>query len=276
MPLFFPSLGALNPNSRQMEFISYSIKVLDDLLFILLGMSDDTHETNVYRCIHLPSLVTSTQLPGGSLSLTENAFAVLQPKCNMESRAMGAGISSASEICSISTCPPTRPRYCFIITRIPRPSPGEAWEVYEVEIDLSIPGPIKVFSKVFQQYIVQLPTSPVHDSDGDLLLYVPRYLPPGLRDPLRTSLGIRFLRVGKMGYRRLARFEGVVNLHVYGLHVDRDAGYVIIRGTDHSPQATHSGPFICWLHEGKPGNMVHSRTRGSISSWGRGLLRRFL
>jgi hypothetical protein len=169
---FFPSPGALNPNSRQMGFVPRCTKVVDDVLFVTLDISDGSLE-HAYRCIHIPSLVISTQLPGGSLSLTENAFAVLLPKCIMESRASGSLFSVHTKIYSIPACPPTHPRYCFIIKRFLGQSRGVEWEVLEVEIDLSIPGPIKIFSRVSRQYTVQRPTYPLHDSDDDLLLYLP-------------------------------------------------------------------------------------------------------
>ena len=270
MPIsfFFPFPGALNLNLRQMGFLSRCTKVLDDLLFT----SHDTPygQTTAYCCIHIPSLVTSTQLPGGSLSLTENAFDVLLPKCIMESRAKGLLFTDHLTIYSVPACTPTHPRYCFIIRRLRTRSRGVEWEVLEVEIDLSIPGPIKVFSRVGQQYTVQRPTSLLHDSDDDLLLY----LPLGRGDLPRASLKIRFLRVGKPGKERLARLEGVDKMRLTGLSVDRDAGYVIVWAEDHWPQrTTRYCCFIWWLEERKLGNMVYSRTRELISNWGRGLLR---
>ena len=266
----FPSPGALNPNSRQMAFVPRFTKVCDDILFIIRDIFDVTHRTTAYRCIHLPSLVISTQLPGGSLSLTENAFAVLLPKCIMESRAKGSPFLVHTKIYSIPGCPPTYPRYCFTIQRLPRQSQTVDWEVIEVEIDLSIPGPIKVFSRVSQQYTVQHPAFPLHDSDEDLLLYLPLGrggLPP-------ASLSVRFLRVGKLGKKRQARLGGLDKLRLSGLGVDRDAGYVIIWAAEGPPQWYRQCSFIWWLDERNPGNTGHSRTREWISSWSRGLLRR--
>ena len=262
--------GALNPNLGQMEFDPRCTKALDDLLFISFDRSDGIHRNTTYRCIHIPSLVTSTQLPGGSLSLTENAFSVLLPKCIMESRATGSPFSVHSKIYSIPACPPTHPRYCFINTRSLEQSQGVGWEVLEVEIDLGIPGPIKIFSRVSQQYTVQRPTLLLQDSDDDLLLCLPlgrRYLP-------RASLSVRFLRVGKPGEERLARLGGVGKLRMTGLSVDKGAGYIIIWVADDRPPY-RGDHFIWWLDERKSGNMVYSRTKELISSWSRGLLRRF-
>ena len=264
---FFRSPGALNPNSRQTGFVPHCTKVLDDLLFTSLVIRDGAHWKTAYRCIHLSSLVTSTQLPGGTLSLTQNAFAVLLPKCIMESHAMD---STHAKIYSIPACPPTYPRYCFIITRFPRQPRAVDWEVIEVEIDLSIAGPIKVFSRVSQQYTVQVPTHPLHHSDDDLLLY----LPSGCEGLPHTSLNVQFLRVGKPGKARLARLGGVDKMRFYALNVDKDAGYVIIWAEDVWPEYTGDCFFIWWLDERKPGNKVYSRTKGLIARWSRGLLRR--
>ena len=254
-----------------MQFISSCTKVIDDLLFVSADLFAHAHRNTTYRCIHLPSLVISTQLPGGSLSLTENAFAALLPKCIMESRATRSSHNIYSRIYSVPACPLAHPRYCFIIKRFMRQPRGVEWEVIEVEIDLSIPGPIKVFSRVSQQYTVQHPTYPLHKSDDDLLLY----LPLGRGGLPRASLSVQFLRVGKPGKERLARLGGLDKLRLSGLDVDRDAGYVIIWAADNPPLWNRNCSFIWWLDERKPGNMVYSRTRELISSWSRGLLRRF-
>ena len=267
---FFPSPGALNPNSRQMEFIPFSTKVIDDLLFTIFDYPGSTPRNTAYRCIHIPSLVTSTQLPGGSVSLTENAFAVLLPKCIMESRGTWSRDPTHTTIYSVPSCLPTHPRYCFIIKRFPQQSWGVEWKVLEVEIDLSIPGPIKVFSRVSEQYTMQHPSYRLHDGDEDLLLYLPlrrRGLP-------RASLSVQFLRVGKPGKERLARLGGVDKSHLSRLSVDRDAGYITMWVAGDLHGRTHYYALIWWLNERKPGNIVYSRTRELITSWSRGLLRR--
>ena len=269
---FFPPPGALNPNSRQMKFIPRCIKVIDDLLLVSFDIfRSTTHWIPGYRCIHIPSLVISSQLPNGSLSLTEKAFATLLPKCIMESHAAESPYSVHTTICSIPACPPTHPRYCFIIRRFLGPSQGVEWEVIEVEIDLSIPGPIKIFSRVSRQYTVQHPTYILQDTDGDLLLYCTS----GRGVLPRASLSVRLLRVGKPGKVRVATLGGVNQMRLTGLSVDKDAGYVIIWATKDWPRSTRHYSFILWLDEGKPGNIVYSRTKELISSWSRGLFRRF-
>ena len=260
----------LGTNSRQMEFAPRCTQVFNDLLFTIRDISDGFHWTTSYRCIHLPSLVISSQLPGGSLSLTENASAVLRPKCNMESRATNSPSTVHTKIYSIPACPPTYPRYCFTIQRVLRQSRRVIWEVIEVEIDLSIPGPIKVFNRVSQQYTVQRPTSPSHDSDEDLLLYLP--LGPGGLP--RASLSVQFLRVGKPGKERLARLGGVDKLRLSGLSVDRDAGYVIIWASDDPPLWNRYCSFIWWLDGRKPDEMEYSQAKELISTWSHGPLRR--
>ena len=139
-----------------------------------------------------------------------------------------------------------------------------------MEIELSVPGTIKVFSRVSQQYTIRPSAYQLHDSDDDLLLYLP-FRRGGLP---RASLNVRFLRVGKPGKGRLTRLRGVDKMRLSWLSVDRDAGYVIIWAAKDLGGWTHYYAFIWWLDERKPGNMVHSRTRELITSWSRGLLRR--
>ena len=145
------------------------------------------------------------------------------------------------------------------------------WEVVEVEIDLSIPGPIKIFSRVSQQYIVQRSTSPIHDGDDDLLLH----LPLGRGGQPRASPSVRFLRVGKPDEGRVARLRGVDKMRLSGLSVDRDAGYVVIWEAEDWFRLTSDCGYICWLDERKAGDMAYSRTKELISSWRRGLKWRF-
>ena len=258
----FPFPGALNPDSRQMGGFPHCMKVLDDLLFTNFDISDGAHKNTAYRCIHLPSLVPSTQPPGGSPSLAENAFDVILPKCIKDPRAAMLSFSVHSKIYSIPASTPTHPRYCFINKRFLAPSQGVEWEVLEVEIDLSIPGPIKKLSRVGRQYNIQCPSFVVHDIDDDLLLY----LPLGRADQARASFSIQFLQVGEPGNERLAKLERVDEMRLTELCVDRDAGYVILLATDYRSQLGHYCSFIWWLDERKAG------TKELISSWSRDLL----
>ena len=254
-----------------MGFVPRCTKVVDDILFVTLVISGGTELNTEYRCIHIPSLVISTRLPGGSLCLTKEAFDVLQPNCIMESRASGRLFPGQPQIYSIPACPTTHPRYCFIIRRFVEEPRRVQWEVLEVEIDLTIPGPIKIFSNVSRQYTVQLSCSPLHDIDEDLLFY----LPSGLNAQPSASPSVRFLRVGKLDKGRVVRLEGVDQMHLCGMCVDRDAGYVIIWASEDWPRSNRQCGYICWLDERKSGDMVYSRTKQLISSWSRGLLRHF-
>ena len=269
---FFLPLGALNPNSRQMKLIPRCIKVLDDLLFVSFDIfRSTTHLSPDYHCIHIPSLVISTQLPDGTLSLTENAFTVLLPKCTMESRTAGSPYSVYTTIYSIPACPPTHPRYCFIIKRFLRHCRRVEWEVIEVEIDLSIPGPIKIFSRVSQQYTVQHPNLLLHDTDDDLVLYHTS----GRAVLSRATFSVQLLRVREPGKVRVARLGGFDRMRLTGLSVDKDAGYVIIWAAKYWPRCTRRYSFILWLDGRKPGNMVYSQAKELISSWSHALLQRF-
>ena len=267
---FFPFPDALNPNARQMEFVPFCYSVVDDLLFIKLDTLKDTRLITAYRCVHIPTLVTSTHLPGGALSLMENAFDVLQPRCVMELRATGSLFSVHTKIYSIPACLPTHPRYRFVIKRFPVEPHEVELEVLEVEIDLSIAGPIKIFGGANRQHTVHRPAYPFQDSDNDPHLY----LQLG-REGLARALNLRFLRVGKPGKARLVRLGGVDEMYATGINVDRDAGCVIIWTAGHWLWSIHGRSFIWWLDERKPGNMVHSRTKDLITSWSRGLLGRF-
>ena len=249
-----------------MGFVPLSTKVCDDFLFVKLCPPGSVDYDTVFRCIHIPSLVISAQLPGGSVSLTENAFSVLLPKCTMEAHASGSTCSVDAEIYSVSACPSTHPRYCFILKRFLWRYQMVDWEILEVEIDMSIPGPIKIFSRVSRQYFVQrltYPLHPLHDSDKDLLLC----LPFG-----RGSLSVQFLRVGKPGDGGVAKLGGVDNMRLSGLHVDRDAGYVIIWVAEDSLMWTRHCSFIWWLGDRKHG---FPRMKELILGWSRGLLKLF-
>ena len=205
----------------------------------------------------------SAQLPGGSLSLTGNAFAALQPK--YELRATGQLAYMHANIYSIPACPPTHPRYCFSICRDRRQR--MEWEVLEVEIDLSIPGPIKTFSRISQQYTVRRPTNTLHDRDEDILLC----FPSGLGCPPRGSLNVQSVKVGTQDKGRLAKLGGVGKLPLCGLLLDKGAGYVIISAAEDWPIGTQIHSFIWWLDERKPRDMVYLRMKELISSWSRGL-----
>src|SRR5882757_5781079 len=169
-----------------MEFFPHCTKVVDDVLFVRL---DRTRRHTPFCCIHLPSLVISTPLLGGSLSLTENAVGA--PKSMRGFYQVASPyLLDHTKVYPIHACPPTHPRYCFItkrcMTESLTPSRGVEWEVFEMEVDLTTPGPIKSFSRVSWQYREQRPTYPLHDSDDDLFLCLPDYGPPS----------VRFLRVG--------------------------------------------------------------------------------
>ena len=266
---FFPSPGSLNPNSRQMEFFPQCINVVDDVLFVGL-ISTRRHFTYCY--IHIPSLVISTPLLGGFLSLAENAVFALPPKYSY--RGASSNLVGQPKIYPIPASSPTHPRYCFVIKRCMSQCLGSfrgvEWEVFEVEVDLRTPGPIKIFSRVSSQYRAQRPTYPLHDSDDDLFLYLPSRW--GSR-PDHGPPSVRFLRVGKPDTWRVVRFLGD-KMRREGLRVDRDAGYVIIWGREPWGRSTRECCFIWWsVNVRKPGNMA--RTKEWISNWSRGLLRRF-
>ena len=131
-----------------------------------------------------------------------------------------------------------------------------------MEIDLSIPGPIKVFSRVSQQYTVRHPNYPLNDNDNDILLYLPseRGFQPS------ASIIVQFLRVGKPGKARVATLGGLDEVRFSELSVDRDAGYVIIWAREDWPESCRGGSFIWWLDERKPGDVVYSQTKEPISS----------
>ena len=105
------------------------------------------------------------------------------------------------------------------------------WEVIEVEIDLSISGPIKIFSRISHQYTLQDPTYISNDTNDDLLLY--RTLGRGVLPS--ASISVRLMRVGKLGKVRVARLGGVDNMRLTGPSVDKDAGYVIISAAKYWP-----------------------------------------
>lgn len=245
-----------------MTSLPCSIKVRDDLLFVKLEIHG-CHTT--YRCLHIPMLVVSTQFPGGSLDLTEDAFAELLPDCRMETYTPGSIGSVHEEIYSIPSCLPTHPRYCFVFTRVLLDRDVRMdWEILEVEMDLSIPGPIKIFSRVARQYTVPRTTYFFHNGDDGLLLSLPcehGHIP-------HAPLSIRFLRVGKPDDWRVATLGGVDKMRVTGLYVDRDAGYIIAWVKESWLWWTRQCSFIWWIDE----RGRHSPVKDLASGWSRALL----
>ena len=248
-----------------MSLVPRCIKVRDDLLFVKLEI---TGSGTTYRCLHIPTLVLSTQLPDGSLDLTEQVFAKLPPECKMETYTEGSIGSVGEKIYSIPSCRPTHPRYCFILERVLKQSSGMDWEVLEVEIDSTIPGPIKIFSQVSRQYTVPRPTFFFHDGDDDLLLSLPSKHGQIPHEPL----SVRFLRVGEPDDWRVAKLRGVDKMRLAALHVDRDAGYVIAWVKEGWFWWTRECSFIWWIDDRKSGPMVDSPVEGLISGWSGGLL----
>ena len=248
-----------------MTSVPCCLKVRDDMLFFKLEISGSNQK---YRCIHLPALVIATQLPGGSIDLTEKVFAPLLPECKMEAYTPGSIGSVHEEIYSIPSYPSKHPRYCFSFDRVLEGSKGMDWEVLEVEVDLSIPGPIKIFGRVSQQYTVPRPTYFFHDGDNDLLLF----LPSEYRHPPRSPLSVRFLRVGKPDEWRVAKLANVDKMRLAGLHVDRDAGYIIAWVKEGRLWWTRECSYIWWIAEGKSGPMVHSPAKDLTSKWTPGSL----
>ena len=218
-------------------------KVCDDILFIRLNL---VASGTTYRCIHLPTLVVTTQHPGGSIDLTENAFAPLLPECKFETCANGSVGLVHEEIYSIPSCLPNHPRYCFVLTQYLDSGERTDWEILEVEIDLSIPGPIKIFSRVSRQYTVACPANIVHHSVDDLLLSADDFM-------FSKPLEVRFLQVGKPDVWRELKLGK--KIYVAGLQVDRDAGCIIVSGSGdlHGPRGLS---FIWWVDDRKPGAVV--------------------
>ena len=219
------------------------IKVCDDILFIRLVLSTSGA---IYRCIHLPTLVVTAQLPGGSIDLTENAFAPLLAECKFETCAKMSVESVHEEIYSIPSCLPNHPRYYFILTRYLDNGERQDWEILEVEVDLSIPGPIKIFSRVSRQCIVAHSTNMFHHSIDDLLLSADDFM-------FSKPLEVRFLQVGKPDVWRELKLGK--KIYVDGLLVDRDAGYIIASGSE-DIFGRRGLSFIWWVDDRKLGAVV--------------------
>jgi hypothetical protein len=245
-----------------MTLIPYFIKVSDDILFVKLKVpgSHQTYPCQTYRCIHLPTLVITTQLPGGSVDLTENAFAALLPECKMETCTVSSVGSIGEEIYPVPSCHPKHPRYYFIFTRVLEGSKGMDWEIFGVEVDLIIPGPIKIFGRVSRQYAVPCPTILSRESIGDLLLS----FPSEHDDTPCSPLSVRFLQVGKLDGWRVVKLQGVNGMNLYSLHVDRDAGYIIAWVGD---GWFEEYSFIWWIDDRKPGAVVHLPAKDLASGW---------
>jgi len=198
--------------------------------------------------------VVTAQLPGGSIDLTENAFTPL-PECKLKTRT-GYSVSSVhDEIYSIPSCLPNHPRYCFILARHLESGEGKDWGILELEIDLSIPGPVKTFSRVSRQYTVAPPTDSnlAHHNVDDLLLSADGsvYLRP---------LKVGFLQVGKPDVWQEVTLGGVDKIYLVRLHVDRDAGYITAFGSGCMNRRSWECSYIWWIDVRKPGAVVQRRT----------------
>ena len=261
---FFPRLFEYQ-FVEQMSFVPHYIKVCDDLLFVKLEI---TGSSTTYRCLHIPTLVLSTQLPDGSLDLTEKVFSELPPECRMETYTAGSIGSVGEEIYSIPSCRPTHPRYCFVLNRVLERSAGMDWEVLEVEIDPSIPGPIKIFSQVSRQYTVPRPNYFFHDGEDDLLLYLPSEYNRRPCAPLR----VRFLRVGKPDHWRVVKLGGMNKMRLAKLHVDKDAGYIIAWVLEGCLWWKREYSFIWWVDERRSGLVIDSAVESLIPEQIRRLL----
>ena len=261
MPLSLSISGRLIPIRQQARFGPVRSKVRDDFLFVQFEAYRKWKCYTSYVCIHMPTLVTSAQLPGGSLTLMENE---LHPKCKMEIETRSVGGPNRSiyeEIYSIPASLPTHPRYCVTVERRLGRYQGNFWDSFEVEIDLSIPGPIKGLSGVRQWSSVAPPgTCSYQCSDDDLLLTF-----PSVHGIIPCApLSIRFLRVGTSDDWRAVKVRGMDKMRLSGLHVDRHAGYIIAWVEGRSRWARECS-FIWWIDESEPDDL--------ISRWTRRLLR---
>ena len=224
-----------------------------------------------YTCIHIPTLVISARLPGGSLALMGDE---LPQKCNL--KIVLAALEKESpideEIYSIPACLPTHPRYGFIINRSTRPTLGgynlDDWDYFQAEIDLSIPGPIKgisAFSKSHGKLWPFFPYTYICSND-DLFLTFPsvKWGPPHLNH--------LFLRIGMPPEEwREVKVEGMDKMQVSELHVDKRAGYIIAWVKENRLLRTRESSFIWGIDERKPDctpvmDLISGRTRRLL--WG--------
>jgi hypothetical protein len=220
-----------------MSFQPCRLRVCEDLLFLVKPQIPGDHCTVTCRCVHIPSLVVLAR-PGQSVDLTEEAFSRLPQGCRIEMDTME---SIQETIYPFPSDTPLHPRYCFTYARVVRElrSTEVSWEDLEIEIDLSIPGPIKPFRRITQGSTV---SRPGHAADDNLLLFSP--LSYGIpRGPLR----VRFSRVGWQDAWRVANVKGYDKMRMRGLFIDRDAGYIYGHVQDDSLRQTRDCPIVWWF-----------------------------
>lgn len=133
--------------------------------------------------------------------------------------------------------------YYFIVERRLGRYQGSVWDIFEVEIDLSIPGPIKGISRACQWSSAG--TYLYHCSDDNLLLTLPSV--HGIIP--NAPLNIRTLRVGTPDDWRAVKIGGMNKMRLSGLHVDRHTGYVIVWVREGRLRWTRECSFICWIDE---------------------------
>ena len=215
------------------------IRVRDDLLFMKF-LLPGPYINATYCCIHMPSLVVSIQIPGEMVDL---AFSRLPKEGKMVIDTLGTMGSINEQIYPSPSNTSAHPRYYFVLERNFESYIKMVSEVLTIEIDLSVPGPIKAFGRVVQEYTVPNQIRRFRAANDDVQLFFPFFY----GDTPRVPPIVRSWGLGSRDAGRVANVEGIEEMRLDGVFVDRDAGYILAWVREGSLSWARDSAIIWWF-----------------------------
>lgn len=226
-----------------MSFRPLCLKVLEDILFVIKDRRPGSPFSKTCLCIHLPPLIHYACVDSGLPNRTPRKLA----PCFEFGE--GPGISEPwtsrrEEIYSIPHDAGTSvyPKYRFVLSSF-----NTSWEVFDVELDLTVPGPLKPFRSVKHHNTMLSPDvrTCLAASDGDLLVL----FTSGVSTPwcINVRSFSQSLEESDVQSWRVSQVEELNRLDWSWLYVDRAAGYLLMgQGVDGNRQAR------IWWFDGVP------------------------
>lgn len=163
-----------------------------------------------------------------------------------------------TEVTSISAYP----KFRFVLSYS-----STSWDVFDVELDLTVPGPLKPFQSIKHHSRTLSPDvrTCIDGSDGDLVvLFTISVSPPRCINVRSFSHTLE--ESDSQGWR-VAQVEGLNRLVWSWLYVDRTAGYLLM-----GPGGDGNGQAHIWWFDGVPSSgkdePVHSRGKDKVAAPG--------
>jgi len=248
-----------------MSFPLLCIKVQEDILFVIKQIKLGSSFAKTCLCIHLPPLIHHTFVDS---ALPEHATWKLAPCFEIS-----AGEDSSERWYSVNediyaiphdagTIEPllttAYPKYRFVLSYS-----YLSWDIFDVELNLTVRGPIKPFRSVRRHTTRPGPYKDlsVGASDGDLLVVLT------LCDSTPTLVNVRSfsptLEESDSECWRVGRVEGLDRLFWSWLYVDRAVGY-FLASVDVGLGRSHLQPcpFIWWFDWVSSGEDIPARPQG--------------